>query len=406
MNKAVITQRKDPLFFFYALSLFMVMSIRGNLSFTWDWPIYIYYGFGIIVPICFTVLHPHKRKQSNYIRIIITVIVCYLYFTFVNFSFDAFLVNLTIIISIISIVILPIEQKEKMLSYLATFLAICVGVSLVAWILYWSGFPMSYKYVQYDEFHNLQKFTFFTYSYSLDIIPRFAGMFLEAGQLAEPCALMLFANGGSLKDWRNVVLLIGIILSFSLIGYGLVLLWYGYILLRKNIYATIFCVGLLGSVAFVVYRAAEENNPLYLLILARLEYDEDNLIAGNNRINEAADYEFHKLMRSSECLFGIGNKIGKSNDWTYNVSGYKKFIFHYGLVGFVLVILMVFCCYLKNKSHITFIYFLLAILAFIPRNLLHTPMWIFSVILGFFVIKARNDKMSIATTATPQYPKR
>lgn len=382
-------------FFFYAFSLFMVMCMDGHLSFTWNLPETLYLVFGIIVPVSYMSFNTKKglsiaKKQS----IVFLVVLFYVYISLFHFLLIKMLVRIGFIICIISILKLPIEGKEKLLSLIKSLLAITVAISVIAWFFFLLGFPMSYEYVDYDDFHQLYKYRFFNMPAYVEffIFPRFSGMFLESGQLAEPCALILIADGGKLKDWRNIVLLVGIILSFSLIGYILILIWYLYKSAKiSNIFLLLF-ISILGFTSIITFRAANEENVMYTYILSRLEYDDDRGIVGNNRSNDDADRKFAKMMKSSDCIFGISNTIKKGNDWTYNISGYKKFIIHYGLVGFALILLMVFYFYKANKSRDTLIYLIITIMAFLPRNLLHSPMWIFPVLLGFFVLKRRSDE--------------
>ncbi len=388
--RAKVINSNSLVFFFYAFSLFMVMCMDGHLSFTWDLPQPLILGFSIIVPVSYMLLNTKKGFPiAKYQSIVFFVVLFYVYVSLFHFLLSTMLGKIGFIICIISILKLPIEEKEKLLSLIKSLLAITVAISIIAWIFYLVGFPMDYEYVDYDEFHKLYKYRFFTMPAYVEffIFPRFSGMFLEAGQLAEPCALILIADGGKLKDWRNIVLLIGIILSFSLIGYILVLIWYLYKSAKKSTIFLILFISILGVTSIMTFRAANEENVMYTYILSRLEYDEDKGIVGNNRSNDDADRKFAKMMKSSDCIFGISNTIKKGNDWTYNISGYKKFIIHYGLVGFALILLMVFYFYKANKSRDTLIYLIITIMAFLPRNLLHSSMWIFPVLLGFFVLK-------------------
>ena len=393
--KAKALNANSLIFFFYAFSLFMVMSMDGHLSFTWDLPESLILGFGIIVPVGYMLMYSKNSiPLAKYPSIVLFVVLFYLYVSLFHFSLINFLVKIGVIICLFSILKLPIEKKERLLSILKTLLAIVVGISIVAWILYLMGFPMSYEYVDYDDFHQLYKYRFFNMPAYVEffIFPRFSGMFLEAGQLAESCALILIADGGNWKDWRNIVLLIGIILTFSLVGFALFLMWYLYKLAKKGTLLLILVVTLLGAASIVTFRAANEENVIYTYILSRLEYDEDSGIVGNNRVNDYADSRFKAMMKSSDCIFGISSTITKGNDWTYNTSGYKKFIIHYGLVGFALILLMVYCFYSANKSRDTLVYLLITIVAFLPRNLLQSPMWIFPVLLGFFILKKQSDE--------------
>lgn len=382
-------------FFFYAFSLFMVMCMDGHLSFTWDLPEPLILVFSIIVPMSYMLLNTKKGLPvAKYQSIVVFVILFYFYISLFQISLNTMLVKIGVIICIISILKLPIEGKEKLLSLIKSLLAITVAISIIAWIFYLVGFPMDYEYVDYDDFHKLNKYRFFNVAAYVEffIIPRFSGMFLESGQLAEPCALILIADGGKLKDWRNIVLLVGIILSFSLIGYILILIWYLYKSAKINTIFLLLFISILGYTSIMTFRAANEENVMYTYILSRLEYDDDRGIVGNNRSNDDADRKFAAMIKTSDCIFGISNKINKRNDWTYNISGYKKFIIHYGLVGFALILLIVFCFFKANKSRDTLIYLIITIMAFLPRNLLHSPMWIFPVLLGFFVLKKYSNE--------------
>lgn len=365
------------------------MCINNDLCLTWILPTSFMYVGGILIPLfCGYITRTRKLTVVH-----LFTFLYFVYYWLLHPSIYQFLGSASMIISIYSILALPLASKRVLLEQLKSFFTFFIAISLLWWGLYMAGVSLPYENVSVNDFHNNVN-NYYLFSTSADssryhFFNRFSGMFLEAGQMATPCVFFIFSNGASLKDRRNWVLLVAILLSFSLVAY--IMLAVGYLLKsilynRKHLFLKVFIpVSIFIAAGAVITKNANENNPLYIMILSRLEADDDKIIAGNNRTNDYVDYRYDRMMKSSDKYFGISSEISRSNDdWTYSSSGYKKYIIHNGLIGLLLLSLLFYSFYKKNKSMYNSIILMLAILAFIPRSMLTKGMWLFPILLGFY----------------------
>ena len=380
---------KDKRLTLFALGLFTYMCINNDLCLTWLLPTSFMYIGGLIIPIlCGYIV---RVKTIN--KILFFTIVYFIYYWLLHPSFYQFLGSMSMIVSIMSIIVLPIEKKRSLFELLKSYFTIIIAVSLIGWLLHMGGVSLPYENVSVNDFHNdINNYYIFSTSNAAryHLFERFSGMFLEAGQMATPCVFFVFADGGSLKDRRNIVLLVAIILSFSLVAYIMLTVGYFYrslILNRHHLFLKVFIpICVVVAAGGMIIKNANENNPLYAMILARLEADDDKIIAGNNRTNDYVDYRFQALMKSPDKYLGIASEIARSNDdWTASSSGYKKYIIHNGLIGLILLLALFYSAYSENKSAFNSLLLLLAVLAFIPRSMLTKGMWLFPLFLGFYL---------------------
>lgn len=378
----------------YGVLLFWIMCSTMHLSFTWFFPEVFAYVLAIIVGI-WGCMAFSERKVDNAMTKMNLILFVYLFYL-ICVSHGNFLVSIVkhigIFFTAVSIILLPDWRKEKLLSIILSGTAAFLLVSIFFWIIHLCGFSLPHTgRIEFgDNFHEFYNYHFFLVSSKAKfvIFPRFMSFFLEPGQLATPCALLFFANGGKIKDWRCIVLLIAIGLSFSLAGF--VMIFSGFFLKmiiqgKGVIVKLLLAIMVFGGGAYYIYNQANEDNPLYSLIFSRLEYDEENGIAGNNRTTEYFDYKFDKMMQTNDRYLGIASKIDSSNDWTANTSGYKKYIVYFGLIGFALVMITLLMMMLFNKNRYSLIFFIIVLIGFLPRTLLPTPFWLFIIILGFYL---------------------
>ena len=275
-------------------------------------------------------------------------------------------------------------------------MVLIIFISVPAWLLFVVGFDLPHSDVIFHEngFHQYYDYYFFRLGARNDdvldmILPRFSSFFLEPGQLATPCVFLFYLNGAKL-NWRNLPFLTAIILSFSLIG--LVLLT-GCFIARKIIeggrflfFQLFVSLIVLVGVLFYFSQFVDEENPVNMFVTSRLEYDEDKGFAGNNRTSGFFDRKFESIMQSSDKYMGVHRQIKEGNDWTYNCSGYKKFIIHHGLVGFAIIMLFVFLLLLYNWGLPSLFFFVFVTIAFFVRDLLQSPLWLFITIIGMYLL--------------------
>jgi len=209
--------------------------------------------------------------------------------------------------------------------------------SISAFFLYIIGFPLPYSNLTYNEdFYSFSNYYFFL----LDdrslfaIIPRFQSIFLEPTYLGSTTALLLQTQRGHWKKWYNVLMIIGLLISFSLAGYAyftaiiFLNLWTDG---KKIVKKALICIAVIAMTIGGSFVYNNGDNLLHNLIILRLEID-DGELAGNNRVSEGFDAEYEGYLESSDIIFGRDYDTRFFGD-----SGYKVYLFDYGIAGVILL---------------------------------------------------------------------
>ncbi len=389
-----MAKSKDPLFLIYAFAIFWTMCVSNGLSFTRYVPSSLSHVVNFSIPMLYLFVSRKDTGRKNGICCIYAVIIglLALYATMIT-SFFSILAQLTFILGTCSVLLLPYRQKKQLLDFLTNGVVAILCVSIPFWFLFLMGIslPHGAAFEHENGFHELIDYYVFFISAkpTLSLIQRYQSVFLEPGQLASVSVLLFFANGANLRKWKSWVFLLATVLSFSLVGYGLV---FGGLLLnsimssRKGRFLKVaLFVTIFGGITIVTIRMANEDNPLYTLIFQRLEYDEEKGIAGNNRTSDDFDAAFEKYFRTGDKWLGIGREMEYGNNWAMNSSGVRKYIVYNGIIGFAILMLFMLVLLKQHFNYKTFILFVVAVVAFLVRDMLRTQFWLFIVILGFYL---------------------
>lgn len=301
-----------------------------------------------------------------------------------------------------SVVILSVDEMKYLLKVITNCFVVILVISIFGWVLYLIGFPLSYTGPHYHQngFHVYYDYFFFTVGSSSTLeYQRFSSVFLEPGQMATPCAFLFHLNtrNDRIFRFRNMIMLVAIIMSFSLVAYGLLLFSIvANLLTRSNSKYTfpimVVTLSLFGGLYW--YFSTNEDTAVYARIISRLEYDEEsNTISGYNRTGDNFEIHYANLMQSSEKYFGARDQLTEGNNWTVQASGYKKFIVYHGIVGFSLVLLLMLMLFWNNRSMASFVYVLIVVVAFLVRDLLTSPLWLTLAVIGTYIIGSEEIKV-------------
>ena len=221
----------------------------------------------------------------------------------------------------------------------------------------------------YDNFA-----VFIVASYS--VFPRFSGPFIEPGHLGIVSVFLLYANNFNFRANRYLYpILIGLLLSFSLAGIFLL----SVALIIKNISRIKMIIILsltIGSVFFITVRSWNNgDNPINILLVSRMEYDDEKGIVGNNRVSDSTDSFWKNFLEKKSLLFGLStdeylNQAAKGN---IGGSGYKMYIIQYGLIKTLLVIAFYFFLGVGCRDKLYQMgFFIIFLLTFFQRSY---PLW-------------------------------
>lgn len=392
--------KNKPLFYFYAFSVILMMCYSNNMLFTWYIPRMVIIVLSIIAPLMYMSFTKCDNRVPNvFLCLLWAIIIMYVVFTRRIFSFISLFRKIGELLCVISVILLPSEQKKELLRIVTLCLTIIIAISLVPWILYLLGVPLPHSgpILLENGFHWVTNYYFFLSGEELNSLkfPRFRGMFIEAGQIATVCVFLYFANNKKLRLWQKITLIAAIVLSFSLAAYLTFMLCFALtIILNPRNKFKIISTGLLFAVVIGVLsyfnNPQHQNNAFYNLIVERLLYDEEKGIAGNNRSSEYVEYRYEQLMNSKDKYIGLGRELNsafRTNDnWTNDSSGIRKFIIWNGLIGTALVFLYMLVLLLQHRSYGSFVIWVCVVANFLVRDLLLTPMWMIITILGVFVL--------------------
>lgn len=400
---------KNNRFIFVLFAATVCFYAYGSAGVSWLWSIPVSIKYLVMLVMSIFYLKFSKPKISPKSVVLILLFLCYCLEILVTSNTNFFyglLSAVTFFSCTMAVVALPLDKKRTLLKYLNNCMVFILTISIPAWLLYIYGFPLPHgsQFNHENGFHILTNYYFFLLNGNGDEIVlsfnKFCSIFLEPGQLATPCAFLFFANGGKLLRYDNILYLIAIAMSFSLIAYGLIiggLLWNSlFVNQRHRLLTLIILVSVLTTLTISLVNAEDSDNPLYALVIARLAFDDEKGIVGNNRTTGAFDYTYDQMMKSNDKWLGISERIGEDSDLATNCSGYKKTILFHGIVGLSLLFLLVFAAYRFNACSSTTIYFIIAILAHIVRDLLGSPLWLFIILLGMYVLKDNSIKIEMS----------
>lgn len=337
-----------------------------------------------------------KPTRSLFPLLLYTVVLYYmLYATQVNAT--GMIVNL---FNIPIFYVLFCLKPAKLMS-LGTAVSKCMAClllpSIIAFLLFLVGFSLPSVNVTYGE-ESLYSYTNYFF-FMLDdrlltaIFPRFSSVFLEPGHLGTATVLLLMTQCGKWKKWYNVVLLIATLLSFSLAAYILlvVIIFLNMWMQKKHILKKMIAViALLATVTIITVTYNNGNNILNDLIFMRMEV-EDGEMSGDNRVTDDFKDEFDSFCTSSDLFLGRDMDASISGN-----SGYRVFIYEYGLVGLMLMtaFFIVILSQGKYKRAVTAVTIVSVLLFIVRAHMLWYCFFIPSYIMIFY---EKTDKKQISS---------
>lgn len=354
LSRIFILEKRTVADFLFIMALFTAffgsMNVWFMLSLSNYYPILAFFFAALSYTISRTLSTPIFKE--NYC---IVPTLTYLLLIFYQAANNGLNINAYIKAIFTAILLLFIFRYDKSrLEHVATIFAKTIGglllVSYPFFLLYIIGFPLPHIDMSFnDGFYYFSNYFFFLIDERtiFAIIPRFQSIFLEPTYLGSTAALLLMTQRGKWKKWYNISLLVGLLISFSLAGYAYIVaiiflnLWTE----RKKIIAkamgVVFMMAIFTGGAFI-YNGGD--NMLHDLILLRLEVD-DGEIAGNNRVTKSFDDEYSSFIETTDVIFGRDYDYSNFGD-----SGYKVFIYDFGIVGVILLYIFYIFAFAKYRD--------------------------------------------------------
>ena len=393
----------------YAIGIVLLILQSMNAWFLWGTNPYILESTTIIAGLLYTSKKGYYRYWSPKKTIICILIIST---CFINFAFGLG-VWTYIRIPFLICLMLPTEDRLIILRFWTIIFALLLLISFPYWCLVFY-FPLpnlgiisppgisneSYIYLNYGLcLINIGKFA--------DIV-RFSSVFLEPGHLSMIGAFTVFANHYNLKNKYVLIIFVISGITFSLAGF--ILLTVGYILskisigkvskaLRKMIPGITF---LTIIILYGVYYNGG-NNLVNEHFLSRLEYDEEKVISGNNRVFETTNEKFAHFLASKDVFLGYSLKQRAEyyESGEMRGAGYKMYIMQKGLIG-TIAIFLAYILIVKTSYNRRFMYCMLVLyfFAFIQRAY---PLWYAWL---FIFLLAAESTPNNRTTIVPSPPQK
>ena len=283
------------------------------------------------------------------------------------------------------------EIAEKSLTKICKVFAGFLIISILFFFLHFIGVNLPNMSVERGNYSYTNFFFFLLDDRELwnILIPRFNSVFLEPGHMGTTIIMLLATQIGKWKKWYNVVLFVALLMSFSLAAYclGVMLLFLRLWMLRRKIVLKVLgLVSFLGIIVGGSFVYNDGDNMLNNLIVMRLEVsDTGDDFKGNNRVSEDFEKEFESFLGSSDVLFG------REMDYEgWGNSGYRVYIYDYGMAGFALFLLFYFFAFRTGRDiRAITTAFVLAMTNFWIRGY---PM-LFAFVFPYFIISQMNNKL-------------
>ncbi len=283
------------------------------------------------------------------------------------------------------------EIAEKSLTKICKVFAGFLIISILFFFLHFIGVNLPNVSVERGNYSYTNFFFFLLDDRELwnILIPRFNSVFLEPGHMGTTIIMLLATQIGKWKKWYNVVLFVALLMSFSLAAYclGVMLLFLRLWMLRRKIVLKVLgLVSFLGIIVGGSFVYNDGDNMLNNLIVMRLEVsDTGDDFKGNNRVSEDFEKEFESFLGSSDILFG------REMDYEgWGNSGYRVYIYDYGMAGFALFLLFYFFAFRTGRDiRAITTAFVLAMTNFWIRGY---PM-LFAFVFPYFIISQMNQKI-------------
>jgi hypothetical protein len=313
-----------------------------------------------------------------WISVIVVLILCFLLFDekIYKNTLKVF-INIYVLVSIPSIVM---------------FFLLAAGVNLEWEYLEPYSKAKQLTGVYYREYFGMVVLNTQIFTLGVGELFRLSSVFPEPGVVGTVSALLLAVTRFDVKNWKGVILLVSGILSFSLAFYVLACV---YLIFKKPFYLFIL-VGLLSAIFIYLPDDIKDNRIIKYYVMERGEALFVNFDKVDNRIDDCFERHYDEFLNSSNIFIGNGYKASIST--MCNVSSYKTIIYDYGIIGFLILVLLytiILLSKIRTKSDfMNCVPLLIVFLATSYQRPAFDTFWFFAIFLGG-IISLVNSKSNV-----------
>ncbi len=258
--------------------------------------------------------------------------------------------SISAIIAFYCLLRLSPRNAERLIDVIAMCYGILMIFSVGAFLAVILGFSIPFTDAEYQDgnYHYLN-YRFFMISI-LDMqeeMPRFCSYFIEPSHLGTTACFLLLTQWGKWRKWYNIPTMLAAFCSLSLAAYVIfpMIVMLGFWIDRKKILPKVaFLLGIIVVFFIGVMTYEGGDNVLYDRIVDRLTI-EDGGLKGNNRVDADFNNMLIDMLDSPDIFFG---RDGTKLDW--GNSGATVFLYDYGIVGMVLLLLMYISVFLLGSD--------------------------------------------------------
>ena len=318
-------------------------------------------------------------------RVLIAIILLTLWSTWCDNLMSGIYTFLTYF-PVVMLIMLPTDYKKDLLQFITKWYAILLGLGLIVYLVTLVVHIPSFGRFVHPAYEPFDNYIFYIKTtWDNGIFTRFNAFFLEPGHQALVSTFLLLANSLQFKKNRYcIILLFGVIFSFSLAGY--LLLFTGWLLMTiKNLKRAILIPVAFSGILLIAINLSPNNNVFNELIINRLEYDEQKGIKGNNRFTERTDYLYEKGQNRGLSLVGMNGYIDTQD---IAGAGYKIYVIRLGWIG-VLLAALFYLSVIPPRCNVRYITIFLIVIAlcFIQRSYPGWYSWLLPYVLGIYINK-------------------
>ncbi len=288
----------------------------------------------------------------------------------------------------------PLRHKEYVLKVFTWAIVCILTIAMAGWIVFLCGVDLPNYQDTSDRFymHKIYYvFNTFAMNSPLDLY-RFAGPFLEPGHLGTMCAFLLYIDNFNLKKFRNIIMLVSLLMSISLAAYGLMVGGVIIVLWQKRKYwslVAMVAVFIGVGIGATFYNGGE--NSLNRGIVSRLEITEDGDIAGNNRTSRFFDLSYAKFINTDKVWMGVGksaygSRSDNADNVTVGTAGYKRYFYLRGYIGCAMILLFIFVYTYHYRSPRAWGFLIIYLVANMIRDYPTKEMWMYLFMLAMPVL--------------------
>lgn len=260
--------------------------------------------------------------------------------------------------------LLSSELKIKAYNIYFLIFAITLVLPIVYYLLLKTGIKIPYVVLEpQEQIKVLRGFYYKNYFgavqriHNYDLLSEFklCGIYDESGKLGTLAALFLISERLKFKgNWKNILCLIVGVLSFSLAFYIIIVIYYcGMCIFNHKIKNIVVIIAVV--IAYFFFMNINFEDDTFKNLQSRLLITDAGLV-GDNRTNEQFDdliNEFNENSNIYTLIFGYGDGAIADVQNKKNIDGssYKSFIYNYGYLGFVSIIIwLIIFGVLKTKN--------------------------------------------------------